>query len=1167
MNEPPIKDNLLVSAVNGGGVLLVSPDGIERWSRVDTTGATLLPGGGVLLARQAEGRAEIRRLADGSVHRVNIVDRSLDLHDLWADEDRLLVVATHINTVFEFDHDFREIRHWSQPGQPDSQHVNSVCVHGGIILASRFGTFFEHRGYKGRTAGAGSVVDLAGGKSLLDGLSQPHSLVSVGEDLWLCNSEVSEVRRYQGGKCMQTITLDGYTRGLALVDDNLYVGLSRSRNAEIGALASACIVVLDPRTGNEKARVQLPVDEVYAIQPIPPMSVGSLRDSAFADAVAEYDTQVDLRLRAIDAVRRERGQDASGERLHEANLRIAQLEAQATARLLEWREISRKGRVDARRAEERRRWIALRDVEVGELREALSVQTDLVAQLRELLGEGERSHGVLVREAARLQVDLGRSLDALRQARVEADALRGVAEQMRASRRWRWTGVLRGDDPPLRPRQDVTELLGSTLRAKPALEPFPSLPAPLVQSEVRAASRLDIGVPELQFPDCTSPLVSIIVPAWGGFSRTLACLESIMDAAEPVDFEVILVEDASEEAEMERFAQVPGLRYVRNASNLGFLRSVNNAASLARGAFIHLLNNDTLVQPGWLHALLRVPQLFHDFGAAGTRLVSTDGTLQEAGGVVWSDGQAWNVGRGEDAQARQYQSLREVDYVSAASMLVRTDVFRELGGFDDRYAPAYYEDTDLAFRLRERGLRTFFQPASVVVHEEGGSHGTDVESGGKAWQQRNRGRFVERWHDELVRTQLPPGQHPFLAARRAQLRKSVLVIDRHAPHTDRDAGSRAIWHLVRAMQVAGFDVLFWSATPEDNVRYRALLTSHGVEYLDSELAGLGFSSWLKSHGAYIDHVVLSRPEVAATFIGDIRETSAARVVLYGHDIHYLRMQGERAITGDSASGAAIERMMAHEHKLWRDCDVVLYPSEDETRIVSEVVVGSGCATQASTMPLFGLPPRALPQGEAGQGRSGLLFVGGFSHAPNRDAMFWFHGQIWPLLREANPDLVLRIVGAEADEELLGIEGNGIEFAGSVDDGTLDHLYDETLVAIVPLRFGAGVKGKVLEALQNGVPCVTTAVGAQGLADADALQVANDPAEFARQVQRLLDDREWWNDVSGRGQSFIERNYSVAALGSAVAKVFGSPGYPDVATRLQVIEQRCSGQKAVKPRPG
>jgi glycosyltransferase involved in cell wall biosynthesis len=496
--------------------------------------------------------------------------------------------------------------------------------------------------------------------------------------------------------------------------------------------------------------------------------------------------------------------------------------------------------------------------------------------------------------------------------------------------------------------------------------------------------------------------------------------------------------------------------------------------------------------------------------------------------------------------------VREVDYVSGASVMVRTALIREMGGFDECYAPAYYEDTDLAFRLRERGLRSYFQPASLVVHQEGLSHGTDEAAGGKAWQARNREVFRERWADELARAQLAPGEHVFLARSRAQLKKMVLVVDDLPPHTDRDAGSRAMWQLMRLLWMRGLDVKFWSHRVECGQGYLDLLAMHAIELVGNGEGGRAFDAWLEANGRYLDYVVLSRPHVAAEALHAVRHYTAAQVLYYGHDVHHLRLQGAHEVLGAEADAIQAEALRAMEHRIWSAADLVLYPSEEETAHVREWQRANGAPGHAATVPLFAYdPPPPLPDSadQALAGRDSVLFVGGFAHAPNTDGVLWFVENVWPLVRRAQPALRLVVLGADPPEQVRALAGDGVDIAGPVAEDVLLHAYARARVAIAPLRFGAGVKGKVLEAMRLGVPCVTTPVGAQGLGDAGCLAITSEPVDMAAEIVRLATDGDAWIGASRAGQDFISARFSPQAVWDAIADVVDAAPYPDVATRI------------------
>lgn len=1100
-----LQDVLLVSCPNaGGGLLLLEGGGVERLSMVHTTGICAVPGG-FLWARQSGDSNVLRRAVDGGLSSTMLAEDVLDLHDVAWHDGQAYVVATGRNAVLRLDAGLRESRRWALRGERDSAHLNSICFHGGRLLASRFGRFDTHRGYKGATAGAGEVYDVETGEVLVAGLSQPHSLASLDGALWLCDSEARRVVAWHGpDQPLQAVALDGYARGLAFGRERIYVGLSRSRNAPDPALARARIVVLDRATFAVLGTVELPADEVYDIVVVDG-DVDALRRSALAEANAEL-VAMERERGAVDAVVADR--DA---RLSSMAVRLSEA-------------------VEGRAAAE------------AHLVEVLHREEEKAFRLQGLEADA-LSHadwaGLLEADAVRLRRGVDALEDALQAQSRLVQAWRQAVLALRASRSWRLTRPLRWLATKLgRPAEDGADP-----------PPAGALPAPL---DLAPPPRAGLPVHGLAFDACGAPLVSIVVTAFGGFAMTLECLRSIRRHAGDIAVEVLLVEDASGEEDMERFRGVPGLRYVANPANLGFLRSANQALELARGHYIHFLNNDTVVGAGWLAALLATFARFHDCGLAGSRLDYPDGRLQEAGGVVWNDGRALNCGRGGDPAHPDHAFVREVDYVSGASMLVRGDLFRQLGGFDERYAPAYYEDTDLAFRIREDGrFKVYYQPASVVRHVEGASHGTDPDGGGKAVQETNRARFAERWRDELQRGQLPPGAHLFLARERAQLKPVVLVVDHTPPRPDRDAGSRAIWQLMRVLGLHGMLVKFWAEEGDPDDAYADNLAAHGIEL--ASRGGAGFEAWMAANGAYLDLVVLSRPLVAHRHVEAVRRHSAAKLLFYGHDIHHLRYISQMRVDPDPDLAGHAHHAREIEEALWRDADLVAYPSDEETRHAGQWMRDHGAPGRAATVPLFAY--EGLPE-EVGQdlaARRNILFVGGFGHAPNEDGAIWFVRYVWPLIRQGRHGYQLCLVGADPPDAVASLARSDVLVTGHVPEHELENYYRSARLVVAPLRFGAGVKGKVLEAMRHGVPCVTTGVGAQGLAAAACLRVADDPATFAALAGELITDDAAWMEAARGGVEFLARHFSVDAVWRALAPVVDGAGHVDVAARLAALD--------------
>lgn len=625
------------------------------------------------------------------------------------------------------------------------------------------------------------------------------------------------------------------------------------------------------------------------------------------------------------------------------------------------------------------------------------------------------------------------------------------------------------------------------------------------------------------------PEVSIIIPAYNHAKVTLKCLLSIGLSKPQISYEIIVIDDNSTDETFSLLSKLTGIRLIRNLQNMGFLESCNSAAKHARGNYLVLLNNDTIALPGWLEAMRETFKLFPNVGFVGAKLLNRDRTLQEAGGIIWKDGTGWNYGRGDNALNPKYNYVREVDYCSGACIMVPKCLWEALGGFDRRFSPAYYEDTDLAFRIRNAGYKVIYQPNAQIIHLEGVTSGTDISSGIKRYQEINRRKFVEKWGYILINHGSSELEPRFYVNR--YTKRNVLYIDSTTPTPDRDSGSIDAFEYLKIIRQDLNCALTFIPDDLNYVGdYTTSLQKVGVEclYFPFIVSAKGF---LKKNARHFDVIILSRYPIAKKYIDIVRKYAPASKIIFNTvDLHFLREERKAKVEGNIRRLMAAQKMKKEELEIIQKSDLTLVVSKEEKEIIETILPN----VRTTVIPI----PRYIPgRKREFDPRKDIVFIGGYQHPPNVDAVIYFVQNIWPLVHQVLPEVRFIIAGSNMPPLFSNFRANNVLPIGYVKD--LSSIFDNIRLSIAPLRYGAGVKGKIVTSLSFGVPCVATPIAAEGmgLEHGKEILIADTESKFAEYIIRAYQDRALWYQLSDNGTKAVREKFSIESAQKKWQEIF------------------------------
>jgi O-antigen biosynthesis protein len=625
----------------------------------------------------------------------------------------------------------------------------------------------------------------------------------------------------------------------------------------------------------------------------------------------------------------------------------------------------------------------------------------------------------------------------------------------------------------------------------------------------------------MDFKSEAPPLVSIIIPFHNQINYTRNCLRHLnIHLNNSIAYEIILIDDNS--TENFDHGLIKGIKVIRNNQNVGFLRSINIGIKEAVGKFIYILNNDTEVQNNFLNELLNVFYTFPNVGAVGSKLTNADGSLQEAGSVFLKDCSIHNIAGNRKVYYPQVNYTYKVDYCSGCSLLFKKyNDSGEINLFDEQFAPAYFEETDLCFQLKHlQNKDIYYCPFSEVLHYNGVTYNNPKNNlSTKALQKEtlfrtNETRFKNKWQKQIDAIKAKTIEERISEIYQD---KSIVFFVGAIPAHDKDSGSNRLKEIIQAYLQLGYLVsIVKNKTFFDKNEYISYYQKLGVNVFYEHKIKITLEKYVENNFSKASIAWFYNPEVFFEYYRIAEKyLPQAKLVYDMVDIHHLRFKrGMELEPANKIYKREYERLKHLESFAAKKADYVLTISDFDQNYMTQFCDISKIITLSNVHYLKTTVDNTL----SFEQRNDILFIGS-SHAPNIDALYFLYNEVMPLVWKKIPDLKVNIIG-NVKAFVKNIDNPNFIFKGFVPDIELDFSSHKLMIA--PLRYGAGVKGKIGQAFEYFLPVVTTSIGAEGmqLINGDNALINDDAVGLANSIIELYSNKNIWLKLQGNSEKSL-----------------------------------------------
>ena len=654
-----------------------------------------------------------------------------------------------------------------------------------------------------------------------------------------------------------------------------------------------------------------------------------------------------------------------------------------------------------------------------------------------------------------------------------------------------------------------------------------------------------------------NPQISLLIYIRYNHVHAYNCLLSIKKHIEPkFPIEIIIINDGeSSNKKLAKFlSQVSGVQIVTpetSATSLGYLKAFNLAAEKAQGKFLWFLDQDCQLSDRCLPNLLEIitsgdydrdrSDNSGRIGLVGSKLTFENSELHNAGGAIWQDGSVWQYGYRDFRGEPEYNYVRAIDFCPAIASLVDAQLFQAVNGFSENYDSPLYAEADFGLAAQEQGYKVIYQPKSEVIYRQDpkpkkqnrseNSHVNPSENDNENPNALDIKKLGHKWCDRLRSQYLADRpENREAAPRRLLPTPTILIVDTLVPAYDKESGSYRLFNIMKILQQLGYHIIFLPDYGHEQEPYTSELESMGIEVLYFTHKQADWQERLERRLGIIDLAWVCRPELCAKYFPILQKRPAIKSLYDTIDLHFLRLkrQWELAAHKTPQQEKEWQEMQVMEVKAAQAADLTIVVTDVEKCILEELNVNN-----VRVVPnIHQIYDRPVPKFSD---RDRILFIGGYYHKPNIDAVIWLCQEIMPLIWAKHPEIHLTLLGSNPSPKVKALKSDRVSVPGYIKD--VEPYFLNHRVFVAPLRYGAGMKGKIGHSLSYGLPTVTTVIGAEGMglsSGFDAM-IADSAETFAEQVLQLYTDETLWSHISHNAIAAVQQ-YSPEAVKDKIALV-------------------------------